>query len=516
MAHDVFISYSNKDKTTADAICSRMESEGIRCWYAPRDIVPGASWANSIIEAINSTKIMVLVFTDYSNVSSQVLREVSNAVSAGVTIIPFRLTESEPAGDMQYYLSVVHWLDAMNGELDNSIGSLTSLCRTIIDSGEADPDAVKKAAAKAEEERLKKQKEREEAERLAARKKKQLIIICACAAVALAVILGIVFLGGSGGKAGQTADTAPGQTADTQQGPVKATSDAVVDDPSESYTRGNSQSCLQWGGYIATDGDWYYYSSNEGGALWKMKADGSEKQKLSEDSARQIHVIDGYIYYQCSVEGSSGPSIKRVRTDGTDEKVLHNGMIENMKIIGDRIYFKDQLDSLHLHSISLDGTDEKADNPTEEMYDCCSDGKYLYYAYGQDGNKVYRSGLDGSDPVLMIDHEVNGMTIAGNRLYYNDSTNHYLCSYDLSTGESKELAMEYIGYINVTPDGIYGYNGSQETYLCSLQLDGLGMKILAEDDADEICVCGDRIYYHCGRDKCYYICDLDGSNKMTP
>ena len=30
MAHDVFVSYSVKDKTTADAICAALEANGIR------------------------------------------------------------------------------------------------------------------------------------------------------------------------------------------------------------------------------------------------------------------------------------------------------------------------------------------------------------------------------------------------------------------------------------------------------------------------------------------------------
>jgi hypothetical protein len=45
MAHDVFISYSSKDKPTADAACAILESKGIRCWIAPRDILPSADWA---------------------------------------------------------------------------------------------------------------------------------------------------------------------------------------------------------------------------------------------------------------------------------------------------------------------------------------------------------------------------------------------------------------------------------------------------------------------------------------
>ena len=62
MNYDVFISYSHKDKQIADAVCARLEQEGIRCWYAPRDIVPGADWAESIIRSIESVKVMIIIF----------------------------------------------------------------------------------------------------------------------------------------------------------------------------------------------------------------------------------------------------------------------------------------------------------------------------------------------------------------------------------------------------------------------------------------------------------------------
>jgi len=38
----IFISHSSKDRPTADAICAHLESAGIKCWIAPRDIEPGA------------------------------------------------------------------------------------------------------------------------------------------------------------------------------------------------------------------------------------------------------------------------------------------------------------------------------------------------------------------------------------------------------------------------------------------------------------------------------------------
>jgi hypothetical protein len=133
MAHDVFISYSHKDKSVADAICSRLERGRIRCWYAPRDIPSGADWASSIVDAINSTKVMVLVFSDHSNSSDQVLREVSLAVKNKTAIVPFKITDSLPTKSMEYYLETVQWLAIDPAEYDNPApGAVNTLEATVV------------------------------------------------------------------------------------------------------------------------------------------------------------------------------------------------------------------------------------------------------------------------------------------------------------------------------------------------------------------------------------------------
>ena len=132
MKYDVFISYSHKDKQTADAVCAKLEQQGIRCWYAPRDIAPGAEWASAIIEAIESCRAFVLIFTDYSNASPQVLREITAAVDKELPIIPYKLTETTPSKGMQYYLGAVHWLDAMNVPMNNSISVLAERVKSVL------------------------------------------------------------------------------------------------------------------------------------------------------------------------------------------------------------------------------------------------------------------------------------------------------------------------------------------------------------------------------------------------
>lgn len=133
MAHDVFISYSHVDYQMANAICHRFEAEGIRCWYAPRNIEPGREWAEAIVDGLYNSKVMVLIFTEESNVSVQVLREVDNAVSAGVTIIPFKISKAKPTNSMKYYLATLHWLDAVKLSQDKAIDKLLKLTKAALD-----------------------------------------------------------------------------------------------------------------------------------------------------------------------------------------------------------------------------------------------------------------------------------------------------------------------------------------------------------------------------------------------
>ena len=122
--HDVFISYSHKDVKIADAICHKFEEENIRCWYAPRNIEPGVEWADAIINALDACQVMVLIFTEYSNDSTQVRREVDAAINFEKTIIPFKCTDTIPSGSMRYYLSTLHWMDALDAPMEKSIDDL--------------------------------------------------------------------------------------------------------------------------------------------------------------------------------------------------------------------------------------------------------------------------------------------------------------------------------------------------------------------------------------------------------
>jgi hypothetical protein len=133
MAHDVFISYADPDKPIADAVCSTLERRGVRCWIAPRDVLPGEIWGKAIIEAIHGSLVMVVVFSSKSNESQQVMREVERAVNQGLVIIPFRIEAVLPSENMEYFLSSTHWLDAMTPPLESHVESLADTVQKFIE-----------------------------------------------------------------------------------------------------------------------------------------------------------------------------------------------------------------------------------------------------------------------------------------------------------------------------------------------------------------------------------------------
>jgi len=132
VAHDIFVSYSTKDKPTADAICAALEANGIRCWIAPRDILPGSDWGEAIIDAIHACRVMVLVFSGNSNASSQIKREIERAVNAGIPVVSFRIEDVMPSKTLEYFISTQHWLDALTPPLEQHLQYLATTMRAML------------------------------------------------------------------------------------------------------------------------------------------------------------------------------------------------------------------------------------------------------------------------------------------------------------------------------------------------------------------------------------------------
>jgi hypothetical protein len=124
MAHDVFISSAAEDKLVATTICETLESKGVPCWIAPRNVRPGAIWEQAIMDAISASRAMVLVFSEYANLSTHVQREVGSAFHNRTTVIPIRISDTELTGVLAYYLRSMHRIDAFPPPIEGHLKSL--------------------------------------------------------------------------------------------------------------------------------------------------------------------------------------------------------------------------------------------------------------------------------------------------------------------------------------------------------------------------------------------------------
>lgn len=131
-AHDVFISYSKRDRKIAETVCALLEQQGIRCWIDYRDIPGGVSWPAQIVDAIEGAKVLVMIFSSESNASDQVFREVTNALESGITVIPVRISEVEPSKQLRFYLKGIHWMDAITEPIEGHIKTLASRIKGLV------------------------------------------------------------------------------------------------------------------------------------------------------------------------------------------------------------------------------------------------------------------------------------------------------------------------------------------------------------------------------------------------
>ena len=111
MKYDVFISHSSKDLELSEKICDYLQSQGINCWIDSRNVT--GLYARSIMEGIEQSEMMVLVYSGRANSSAHVENEIDNAFCLGKMIIPFRIEGAPYSKVLRYYLNKSHYVDGM-------------------------------------------------------------------------------------------------------------------------------------------------------------------------------------------------------------------------------------------------------------------------------------------------------------------------------------------------------------------------------------------------------------------
>lgn len=205
----MFVCHASEDKATADAVVATLEGAGVRCWIAPRDVIPGDSYVEDIVAAIERSRLVVFVFSTSANESPHVTRELGHAVNVGVAILPFRIEDIEPSPTLEFYISGSHWLDATTPPLEPHLRQLASTTRLLL-GFDADlpptPPAPPRVAATGAPSPVEAPPEK------GARGRWPWIVAAAAAALVLAVGVVVLLTQGDGEQADPPDETLPAPT----------------------------------------------------------------------------------------------------------------------------------------------------------------------------------------------------------------------------------------------------------------------------------------------------------------
>jgi hypothetical protein len=107
----LFVSHHSSELEIAQHVERALNAKGVKCWIAPRDVEPGASFARAIPDAIGESSAVLLLFSAASVKSPHVERELILADQLGKAIIPLRIEKIVDPGGLRYHLAAAQWID---------------------------------------------------------------------------------------------------------------------------------------------------------------------------------------------------------------------------------------------------------------------------------------------------------------------------------------------------------------------------------------------------------------------
>lgn len=125
MQHDVFISYTQPDRSLAFRIHEMFQARGLVSWIAPsasNGVPVGKGFEKEIVDAIGASKAFVLVYSDHCNKSGNIIREIRQR--DGQPIVILRVDHSPFEKELSYYLKGLQYIDLSKDNREEALNRL--------------------------------------------------------------------------------------------------------------------------------------------------------------------------------------------------------------------------------------------------------------------------------------------------------------------------------------------------------------------------------------------------------
>jgi len=277
---------------------------------------------------------------------------------------------------------------------------------------------------------------------------------------------------------------------------------------------GNTAGNITNSGLAAYKDDWIYYVSNDHYKLYKIRADGSGRTKLSDDGIECINVVGDWVYYK---NGSDDFKLYKIRADGSDRTKLNDDYSYNISVVSGWVYYQNGSDGYKLYKIRTDGGGRTKLNDDHSGYINVVDG-WVYYCNLSDDWKLYKIRADGSGMTKLNDDGSWYINVVGDWVYYsNDSDGGKLYKIGTNGRGKTKLNDDRSGFINVAASGDWVYYGNynDDGKLYKMRTDGSGKTKLNDDRSWCNNIVGDWVYY-CNADDSYkqYKIRTDGTERQ--
>ncbi|MDD6538730.1 MAG: TIR domain-containing protein [Bacteroidales bacterium] len=114
MNHEVFISYSRKDKDIADFVSNVLKKNSIKYWIDKEGIYSSSNYKELIVDAIEVSNAVIFISSENSNASINVIREIGYAVNMNKPILPLMLDDAPYAKSIRLDISDIDQIDFKN------------------------------------------------------------------------------------------------------------------------------------------------------------------------------------------------------------------------------------------------------------------------------------------------------------------------------------------------------------------------------------------------------------------
>ncbi len=329
----------------------------------------------------------------------------------------------------------------------------------------------------------------------------------------LGIGLAAVVIIGLGGFALWSGGYFTGETEAVNQGNGQIDGATSQDQQNESVVNlsGNSSGNLINGGLVTSQGDQYYYRSNNGGVLQAGRFGSDEYRVIAADSVWFINVSEDWLYY---TNRDDRNRIYKINVDGSGRTALTEEGAWFVTLVDGWLYYLNESDDYRIYKINTAG-EGKTRLSEDSAWFLNVEGQWIYYINRDDGDKIYRVRNDAGGREAVNDHPSCCISLADGWIYYSneaDGSRIYRIEVDGTTAEVVNDVPSW--FINAGGGWIYYADESDDFSLNKVKVDGTERVKLASEPVRYINQIGDWIYYldQGGEDNVYRV-KKDGTGR---